>query len=281
MLALTRVPAPPLSDFVALLWLYDGWRSPARAGTRAARRVGRDRREPARGRDAALRLDDTATAQRFSGTVLCGPHSRFFVIDTAEQVSALGVHFKPGGAFPFLGPPVHELADTHVGLEDLWGDAARELRERALEAATPHAKLDVLEQALLSRLALSRKSHPAVAYALRQFRERPHSRTISQVTHEIGVSPRRFIEVFKHEAGLTPKLFCRVRRFQRVVRRMNRREGVEWADVVLACGYHDQAHFIHDFRRFRNWTATAYLTQAGRHRTTSDQRAVRHPEAAG
>jgi hypothetical protein len=42
----------------------------------------------------------------------------------------MGVHFKPGGAFPFLGIPAGELADTHVDLETLWVRSAVELRER-------------------------------------------------------------------------------------------------------------------------------------------------------
>jgi AraC-like DNA-binding protein len=265
MISHTRVPQPPLSDFVALLWLYDGW-SPSHARERAlpdgsVELVVNLLEDETRLYDA----DDFGAVRRFSGTVLCGPHSRYFVIDTAEQVRAAGVHFKPGGAFPFLPPPMHELTDTHLSLEDLWGRAARELRERMLEAPTPEGKLDALEAALLARLARARPAHPAVAYALRRFRERPHAHTVARVRDEIGISPRRFIEVFKQEAGLTPKLFCRVRRFQRVVRRIYRRERIVWADVALACGYYDQAHFIHDFRAFSGLNPTAYLAQAGRH----------------
>jgi len=41
------------------------------------------------------------------------------------------VHFRPGGAFPFLGLPAGELADAHLDLETLWGRrSAVELRER-------------------------------------------------------------------------------------------------------------------------------------------------------
>ncbi len=34
----------------------------------------------------------------------------------------MGVHFRPGGAFPFLGLPADELADKHIDLE-LFGAA--------------------------------------------------------------------------------------------------------------------------------------------------------------
>jgi AraC-like DNA-binding protein len=265
MLQRVRVPSPPLSDFVALLWLYDGWSMP-HAKERAlpdgsVELVINLREDETRLYDA----EDTDTARRFSGTLLCGPHSHSFVIDTAEQTSVAGVHFRPGGAFPFLGMPADELAETHVSLETLWGGAARELRERVLAAPTADAKLDVLEETLNSRLAAAAR-HPAVAFALSRFRANPHAGAVARVESEIGLSPRRFIELFRREVGLTPKLFCRVRRFQRVLASIHRQESVAWADVAVSCGYYDQPHFIHDFRAFSGINPTAYLERRGRHR---------------
>jgi len=263
----TRVPAPPLSDFVALLWLYQDDAAPR----------GKERALPSGTAELVINLledetrlydaGNTDNRRRYPGAVVCGPQSEFFVIDGEEQISTIGVHFKVGGVFPFLPPPAHELADRHVALEDLWGGSATDLlREEILEAPTPYGKLEVLERALLLRLLRPLERHPAVGYALRQFRGAPHARTIAQVTQAIGLSPRRFIEVFKRQVGLTPKVFCRVRRFQRVLGRIYREQTVEWADVALACGYYDQAHFIHDFRAFSGINPTAYLAAGGRHR---------------
>jgi hypothetical protein len=74
--------------------------------------------------DNELRIYDPAKPERcksFSGAVVSGAHSGPFVIDTRELVSVMGVRFKPGGAFPFLGTPANELADAHVDLDALGG----------------------------------------------------------------------------------------------------------------------------------------------------------------
>src|SRR6266508_347324 len=76
----------------------------------------------------------TIPRNRSDGTLFrssrSGTHSGPFVIDPRELVSVIGVRFRPGGAFPFLGTPASELADAHVDLEALWGTSAIELRER-------------------------------------------------------------------------------------------------------------------------------------------------------
>jgi len=164
---------------------------------------------------------------------------------------------------PFLKMPANELCNTRVSLDALWGGAAPELRERLLEARTWPARFHVLERALLAQLTGPTRRHPAVAFALSAIQAVPHARTIGQLTERIGLSSRRFIEVFSAEVGLTPKLFCRVHRFQQVLAMIERDEHIDWTDVALACGYYDQAHFIHDFRAFSGINPTAYVRVRG------------------
>jgi AraC-like DNA-binding protein len=201
--------------------------------------------------------------EKLRGAALVGPHSEFFVIDTAEQRNVMGVHFKPGGAFPFLPLPADELHGLHISLEDVWGRWAGELRERLLEATALADRFRILEAALLARICRPLERHRAVAFALGQFAPGqfhggPKTRTIGDVTGQTGLSSRRFIEVFRQQVGLTPKLFCRVRRFQEAVQRLRSHRRIDWADVALSCGYFDQAHFIHDFRAFSGLSPTMY-----------------------
>ena len=178
----------------------------------------------------------------------------------------MGVHFRPGGAYPFLGVPAGELSDVDVSLEAIWGVRAIELREQLLESETSEARFRVLEQTLLARICRPLAHHPAVDLALREFRSAPYIRPIKEVSEEVGLSQRRFIQLFREEVGMTPKLFCRIRRFQEVIRLIESETLVEWATVALKCGYFDQAHFIHDFRSFTGVTPTTYLSHRGEHR---------------
>lgn len=261
----THVPSPPLSDFVDLFWSYEG-HGPPRAKERClptgTMELVVDLRED------ELRVYDGRDHEQFRSfrtALICGAHSVPFVIDTASQASIMGVHFKPGGAFPFFKLPAEELRNAHLSLETLWGAKAVELRDRLLEAETPEARFRVLERALLARAFRSLTRHPAVAFALKKFGDVPHSRTVSDVSDRTGLSRRRFIRVFSEEVGLTPKRFCRVRRFQEALRLIEGEQRLDWGEIALGCGYFDQAHFIRDFRAFSGLAPTAYLARRTGH----------------
>jgi AraC-like DNA-binding protein len=259
-------PHPPLSAFVDLLWSYEG-DPPVHP---------KERRLPDGSmaliinlREDLIRIYDRQHPDQFQsyrGCLISGAHSIFTLLDTTGQAAVLGVEFKPGGALPFLGLPAAELHNQALSLEVLWGAEALHLREQLLVATTAERRFAILEQALLARLAPSRTSHPAVGYALQEFLSAPHPPGIAALADCIGLSQTRFIQVFRDAVGLTPKQFCRVRRFQQVLRLVESSASVQWAELALACGYFDQAHFIHDFQALAGLTPGAYLARRGEHR---------------
>lgn len=253
-----RKPAPPLDQFVQTLWIFHGDPRP----------YARERALPDGCPALIINLNADRTRiydrhnfsfrQSFNGCAFIGPQTEYNVIDTDLMVAA-GVHFKPGGAYPFLAPPADELHGSQLPLDELWGRFAAELRERLLEAATVDEQLSVLENALLARAGRPMERHPAVAFALAQFRRTPQTRSIAEVTGRTGLSARRFIELFRREVGMPPKLFCRVQRFQQVLQSIAVSKKIEWPLVALDAGYFDQAHFIHDFRAFSGINPSTYV----------------------
>ena len=233
MLYLAHKPSPPLSDFVDLLWLYEGYDVPHK----------RERLLPdgtvelvINLKEDRIRVYDSDQAEQFQtipGCVVSGPRSEFFVIDTDSEASTIGVHFKAGGAFPFFRFPPAELSNQSVGLDCLWGAASARLRERLLESATPQQKFSVMECCLLEELWKPLERHPAVSFALHQFLQRAQAPSVSQVVGQVGFSQRRFIQIFDNEVGLTPKRFCRVSRFQKVIRTAHAQGELNWTQLAL------------------------------------------------
>jgi AraC-like DNA-binding protein len=254
-------PTGLLADFVDNFWLYEGYQAEhvnERILPTATMELVINLREN------VLRIYDAEPPNRcvrYSATVVSGAYWKGFVSDMEEEAFIMGVHFKPGGAFPFLGVPAHELTDTHVDLETLWGPASMRLRERLCEASNAAERFQVLEDALISHLFCPMERHYAVATAFETFAKRVDA-TVRGIAKNIGLSERRFIQVFNAEVGVTPKLFNRVRRFQRTRGLIHRQEEApDWAGIALECGYFDQSHLIRDFQEFAGISPAAYLRQ--------------------
>jgi AraC-like DNA-binding protein len=255
-----RTPTHPLTDFVECLWLVCD--APAHSKERIAASgtidLGINLHEN------EFRIYDAAKPERctrFSGAVVSGTHSGPFVIDPRELVSVMGVRFRPGGAFPFLGIPASELADAHVDLEALWGTSAMELRERLCVAKTSAERFDLLEKALMAHLFRPLERHYAVRFALDTFGRADPGVAIRDVARDAGLSQRRFIQLFAREVGMSPKLFCRVRRFRQALETVRHTAVPDWARVAVDCGYYDQSHLIHDFQFFSSLSPAEYVRQ--------------------
>jgi len=261
MIVATHIPRAPLNKFLELMWFHEG--------LNRDHRLERVLPEGSMELIINLRDEDRYVFDRLSyrpqrsyrRSWLSGPHSEFIIINTAPNASMIGAHFRPGGANAFFGLPLVELRNTVVDLEVFWNSAAETLRDQLLAAPSPTDKFRIFENALLARRRGLGPSHRAVRYALDYFMRHPQSATIGTVTDEVGLSPRRFIEVFTEQVGMTPKLFCRVRRFQRALSQIQQRGDVIWADLAVECGYYDQAHFIYDFKKFCGITPSDYLKQ--------------------
>ena len=252
-------PCRPLSDFVESFWLCDGYASPHL----------RERIFPSgtfelvfnlRGGD--LRIYTAKCPGRcihLPGAVVSGPYGGYFVTDRAENASVMGVHFKPGGAFLFLGPAANELLNTHVGLQDIWGRAALEIRERVSAERTPARRFQILQDELLSRMVRRPERHPAVLSALDYFRRDPSRAVIGKLARDVGLSNRRFTDVFNFQVGVKPKLFVRIERFQRLLQKVHILPVVDWGQLALEQGYFDQSHLIRDFVAFSGLSPADYL----------------------
>jgi AraC-like DNA-binding protein len=193
------------------------------------------------------------------GAALQGPWDRPVVIDPADQRAIVWVAFRPGGAYPFMGPDVGATGGALVELSELWGGDGATLRERLLHAGDPAAVLRAMERVLLTRAASSLTADPAVTWAATAL---DRGAAVADVADRLGWTPRRLARRFAERVGLPPKRYARVRRFQRVLRHVTADPAAGWARVAADCGFHDQAHLIHDFREFAGTTPARYAPRS-------------------
>lgn len=263
-----RRPAAPLDAWIEQLWMYEA----AGGGAPAARWS--ERVLPTGALQLIVDLSPGGPCDSVpGGALVVGVHAGASIVEFESRMVLAGVQFRPGGAAPFFDLPLGELADTEAPLECLWGRLAHELRERLHEARRDDAdSFAQIEQVLWCRLRRAARPrepqlHPAVQAALALWPEVDPSRlrrhdlvlpSVADVVEHGGLSARRFSELFAAQVGQSPKRYVRLRRFQLALRCLHAGVAFDGADLALACGYHDQSHFNHDFRAFSGLTPTQY-----------------------
>src|SRR5262249_50094597 len=95
-----RTPSQPLAEFIERFWYFSD--APPRQKVRIV---------PSGTMELVFNLNEDElgiygteqleSCESFSGAVFSGAYARSFAVDTRKHL--VGVHFKPGGAFRFLG----------------------------------------------------------------------------------------------------------------------------------------------------------------------------------
>lgn len=207
--------------------------------------------------------DDYSRSTSFRHSWISGERTAPIVIDEAGDVRLIGVRLRAGGAWQFLGLPLSEFTGRVVELDAVLGREIDHLRNDLGEACDDEASFALVEAWLLERIRARAQPPRAVSYALEIIRRGGDAVRIGQIADEVGLSHKHLLREFDRCVGVRPKVFARICSFQRAINWIGHKPSVDWADAAVACGYYDQAHFIHEFRGFSGLTPASYLAKRG------------------
>jgi AraC-like DNA-binding protein len=188
-----------------------------------------------------------------------GVWSTYGTVEWPPNIQLFGIHFKPGGAYPFLKFPLSELHNQIVAGDAIWGAFVGELRERLYAAATIEARLALFEELLLARLGEEPYGLNTVRYAVREIGDHHGALSIKTLSEHLGISQNHLLTQFKRMVGISPKALARLYRLKHVLQSIDPMQSVDWAVIANQANYYDQAHFSSDFRTFTGHSPTDYL----------------------
>ena len=202
-----------------------------------------------------------------------GIWNTYHSVDWPPEVRFYGVHFKPGGAYPFLQFPLSELNSQVVPLDAIWGGVAGEIRERLVAAPTPQAGFALLEQSLLARFCEAPYNLNAVQYALVEIAHHHGALSIRALSDQIGFSQNHLKNQFKRFVGVPPKEVARFYRFAHVLRSLHATRRLDLTSLAHQTQFYDQSHFNREFVAFTGSSPTEYIQLRRRVETENPEHA--------
>lgn len=191
---------------------------------------------------------------------VAGMMSTAITVPFSRPVRTIAVRFKPGAAAHFFRQPLHELADLHPALGELWEPGQAERFADALwsKPLSDAQALAVLQGLLLERLQRAEPRQSAVDAAVRAIEATHGAVRIESLADQLGVSRQHLASQFRARVGLPAKLFARVCRFQHASAAIRAAGEPDLAALALATGYYDQPHMAHEFRALSGSTPQSF-----------------------
>ena len=197
-------------------------------------------------------------------SVVSGVRNMPFLFQPGNRWSMAGLRFSLFGFHLLFGIPSYHFTNHNFDTSDVWGKEMEWIREQLLEATTCAARIQVLNDWIVSKI-------PGISLPdVRKWKTVEQQLLQQQVPvavlleKTIGYSHKHSLQLIKEKSGLTPKSIQKINRFDRCLRLLNKQASVEWAALALDAGYADQSHFIREFRQFTGYTPTTYLQEKPR-----------------
>jgi AraC-like DNA-binding protein len=174
-----------------------------------------------------------------------------------EKLGLFGVRLYPHALQQLLNMPGYEIVNTVQDFNDLFGQSSCDLSEQICCAPSTNKRVTLVCDFLTKKM-IERKPDPFSRFA-RQVIAGEGQVNFSQMLSQTGLSLKQFERRFKATAGFTPTYYARIARFQSTKQKYTTGKYTTLAELAHDCHYHDQSHFIRDFKEFSGMQASHYF----------------------
>jgi AraC-like DNA-binding protein len=161
--------------------------------------------------------------------------------------------FTAVGLFSFFALKMSDIVDTAGnGTEIINDPGLMHCREYFFNAETLESGIRQIEDYFISQLEKKKMDIRSIDHVTEFINEKKGNVNMDWLLKQANMSTKTFERHFSEKIGLAPKLYSRIVRFSHSMKMLDQRKGI--FDIIVTCGYTDQAHFIKEFKNFAGVT---------------------------
>lgn len=177
------------------------------------------------------------------------------------KVHVLGICFLPAGFYPFLKIPVSEIKNQLLGAEEVGFSHAKTICERLRETHDITARLNILENELLSVLDNNIQTPQSFQDIFNTLKQSDNSIQIAEFCQKNNIGKRKLERMYNKYVGISAKTYGTLNRFHNTTNQLLYNDYTKLSDIAYGNDYFDQMHFIRDFKRFAGITPKVFAHQ--------------------
>lgn len=174
-----------------------------------------------------------------------------------------GVKFHPGGFYPFIRTSISGLHEQPIPVTEVLGLSGGELEEAVFGRKDEQAMVEEMERLLLSRLPEPDSQAQFLREVVEHIAKDRGLTKVDMLCAHLKMNKRTVQRLFDQYIGVSPKWVIRLYRIQDAAERLDNGTYGELVGLAMDLGYHDQAHFIKDFKNVTGQTPEEYLRGPG------------------
>lgn len=176
-----------------------------------------------------------------------------------KDFGILGVYLYPHAFLQLFGLPANEFTNQYADINSLLGKDGDMLEEKIALASDNQQRAKLVSDFLQARLKNVRTEHTTIASSITAIVNAYDTSSVKTLADTNFLSLRQFERRFKELSGFSPKSFLRIMRFNSVLNKDFQHKSL--TEIGIDCGYYDQSHFIHDFRKFSGVSPKHYFNK--------------------
>lgn len=186
-------------------------------------------------------------------------HETPYGIELGEITRTLSIRFKPCAAYALVLQPMNTISNAVIPAEEMNIPDFDNFHKEFNKSNKPEHVEKIVNDYLMAHLNQNEYDRPRVFCAIDKLMLLKSEATIPLLANEAGVSTKHLNALFDKYIGLSPKKFGNILRFNELLQEITKCSNNDWMSVVEKYGYHDQSHFIHDFKKFTCLTPTEFI----------------------
>lgn len=191
-------------------------------------------------------------------TLIYAPSTQKFTYPIHGQGLVFGVKFKPGGFYPFLQHPVSSLLNQPLEVSAILDMNGPELEHAILNLGDEQYMAQTMDKLLLSKLPPQDEQVLQINQIIDFISDDWDVSKVDVVCEHFQIHIRKLQRLFDQYVGISPKWVIRLYRLQNAAEMMDLRTLIDLPQLAMELGYHDQSHFIKDFKAVVGYTPDEY-----------------------
>lgn len=179
-----------------------------------------------------------------------------------RKFRGISIIFTHMGVNQLLGINLYELTNRVADLESFKDPDLYSYYKSISEPEEENQLLENLNAFFLKELRNKSNHKQRIIPVLLHIEKMKGFLSVERLSSELRISYKSLYRMFTEEMGISPKMYMKIIRFNRAFYLLNHSFKPNVTEIVYECGYHDQPHFIREFKSIMKESPKHYLHSA-------------------